>query len=905
MGYRSTLPLLALMACGRAPAAPEPTPTRSITGTVTGSVAQGVSIALRGPASATVTTDSSGRFVFEGLASGNYVVTPSLPGYAFSPENRPVVLADADLRGEDFSAARASRIAGTIRGRRTATVDLGGDAFASASVDATGSFAFRDLVDGRYTLTPHVASGTVVPASRIVEIAGGDALQQDFEVTYALSGQVVGATGVTMMLSGASSASAAISSDGSFAFNGLARGTYRLTPSKPGFVFSPPEKSVSVDEADAAGNDFQAFVAHRVCGTLAFAAFVPLTLTGATNASAVADAQGSFCFPGVADGDYLLAPSSPGLEFSPKSRAVRVHGTDVQGLEFRARMCSSDHWCWENPAVGAEALSGFWGSSPSDVWTIGASGRIFHWNGSEWAYVPSGTTAALFAVWGSSSDDVWAVGTRGTVLRWNGERWSSVASGTSAELLSIWGSSPSDVWAVGALGTDGIILHWDGKAWSRRSTGADLRSTTLKSVSGAGSGAVWTAGSSLDGTGLFRWDGAAWRSETASKPVAYFNKVWANSATDVWAVGGPAAVQHWDGSRWSEIPAPSEASPYLDFRGVWGASASDVWMSDVSQWYHWDGKGWTTWKPASYAQFWGLAGTDVWVANSYSAALWHFDGKGFVNTTPRLSSYVGCFWASASDDIWLSGDPLMHWDGARWSPWPGAPYLSSCWGTASDDIWALDYGQKELWHWDGKQWSRATTLANGAAFVWASSPYDVWMVRNDLLQDTFYHWNGKVLSAAQMPVAVGSLQSFSSMWGTSAVDVWAVGYESTLHWDGRKWSSLGPGPKVGGMWGSAADDVWAVGSEIHRWDGKQWTSYGKPGVALSSAWGSSSQDVWAIGTIGTDPLASQTAIVRWDGAAWARLPFNSGIQFSRITGTSATDVWAFGSNGAIIRYHPE
>ena len=51
-----------------------------------------------------------------------------------------------------------------------------------------------------------------------------------------------------------------------------------------------------------------------------------------------------------------------------------------------------------------------WGSGASDVWAVGDSGTILHWDGSAWTSASSGTTFALFGVWGSGANDVWAVG---------------------------------------------------------------------------------------------------------------------------------------------------------------------------------------------------------------------------------------------------------------------------------------------------------------------------------------------------------------------------------------------------------------------------------------------------------------------------------------------------------------
>ena len=69
---------------------------------------------------------------------------------------------------------------------------------------------------------------------------------------------------------------------------------------------------------------------------------------------------------------------------------------------------------------------------------------------------------SLEDVWGSSSSDVFAVGWSGTILHYEGREWSEMASGTTGVLKSVWGASPSDVFVAGRYET---ILHYDGHAW--------------------------------------------------------------------------------------------------------------------------------------------------------------------------------------------------------------------------------------------------------------------------------------------------------------------------------------------------------------------------------------------------------------------------------------------------------
>ena len=150
--------------------------------------------------------------------------------------------------------------------------------------------------------------------------------------------------------------------------------------------------------------------------------------------------------------------------------AVLVMGLLLWG---RPVLAQGPEWTWQNPLPQGNDLIAVWGSSDSDVYAVGGSGTILHYDGRAWSAMSSSTDGVLLGVWGSSGSDVYAVGLNGTILHYDGSAWSAMHSGTSQTLRGVWGSSDSDVFAVGYWGT---ILHYDGSTWSEMSsgTGVDL-----------------------------------------------------------------------------------------------------------------------------------------------------------------------------------------------------------------------------------------------------------------------------------------------------------------------------------------------------------------------------------------------------------------------------------------------
>jgi photosystem II stability/assembly factor-like uncharacterized protein len=98
-----------------------------------------------------------------------------------------------------------------------------------------------------------------------------------------------------------------------------------------------------------------------------------------------------------------------------------------------------------------------WGSSATDVWAVGFSGEILHFDGQVWTVVEGPTTRHLWAVNGTSASDVWAVGEDGVILHYDGTSWTTSAEfGAGLFLLDVWAASPTDAWVVGGYAEGNI-----------------------------------------------------------------------------------------------------------------------------------------------------------------------------------------------------------------------------------------------------------------------------------------------------------------------------------------------------------------------------------------------------------------------------------------------------------------
>jgi hypothetical protein len=275
-----------------------------------------------------------------------------------------------------------------------------------------------------------------------------------------------------------------------------------------------------------------------------------------------------------------------------------------------------------------QLLRSIWGSSATDVFTVGENGTILHYNGSSWSAMTSGTTQLLRSIWGSSATDVFTVGENGTILHYNGSSWSAVASGTKNNLYGVWGSSGSDVYAVGENGT---ILNYNGITWSAMASGT---TAVLSAIWGSSDSDVYVAKQDWPVFDVLHYNGNAWSS--VPTPLYVAERIWGSSPTDIYIVGwfppSPAGgflplILHFNGSIWAYEDRPHDAG-YGLFFDIWGSSGSDVFAVgsfDRSDIFHYDGSAWSSMNsvPTQYSLsgVWGSSGSDVYAVGENGTIL--------------------------------------------------------------------------------------------------------------------------------------------------------------------------------------------------------------------------------------------------------------------------------------------
>ncbi len=191
------------------------------------------------------------------------------------------------------------------------------------------------------------------------------------------------------------------------------------------------------------------------------------------------------------------------------------------------------HWEWQVVDTPTEhQLTGVWGRSDTDVYAVGKSATILHFDGNIWSLmefpigVPSGS---LGDVTGSpEGDEAYAVGTDGLFIAFDGDTWFAPPedTGTTENLHGICRLSANEIYAVGDEGT---FIEFDGYFWDHINSGTDRNLLSAWCRPGSDVWAVGHLNYSGMSTTVLRYDGVT---QPINHPVGHF----------MYAVGGAGSV---------------------------------------------------------------------------------------------------------------------------------------------------------------------------------------------------------------------------------------------------------------------------------------------------------------------------------------------------------------------------
>jgi hypothetical protein len=209
--------------------------------------------------------------------------------------------------------------------------------------------------------------------------------------------------------------------------------------------------------------------------------------------------------------------------------------------------------------------------------------------------------------------------------------------------------------------------------------------------------------------------GPSWSTVASSEHIRKPSAIAAIASNDIWVVGSTndtvhpirTGAEHWNGSSWSQIPAPDVGTGQNMLNGVDASASNNVWAVGYST---------LSGSQKTLIERWN--GTQWQVVTSPNAGT---GGDNVLTSVDALSSTNA--WAVGSSLTATSRKSLIQrWNGTSWtivpSPNPGTigNSLLGVAAAATNDIWAVGWKNSGdglrslLLHYDGTAWTEVAAV---------------------------------------------------------------------------------------------------------------------------------------------------------------------------------------------------
>ena len=170
-------------------------------------------------------------------------------------------------------------------------------------------------------------------------------------------------------------------------------------------------------------------------------------------------------------------------------------------------------WEWKNPLPQGNPLQAVSGNADNNVYAVGLSGTILHFDGVSWTVKPRLDVLAFTDAWVSPTGQLFAAGGHGMggagmVVHGYDAPWSVDTLPPYGVVRAVWGVSDTSVFALNEANR---VLKFTGSSWSEIGS---LPLLTAADLDGASSQLMYVSGSVQEGLNqvgaVFKYNGTTW-----------------------------------------------------------------------------------------------------------------------------------------------------------------------------------------------------------------------------------------------------------------------------------------------------------------------------------------------------------------------------------------------------------
>jgi hypothetical protein len=194
--------------------------------------------------------------------------------------------------------------------------------------------------------------------------------------------------------------------------------------------------------------------------------------------------------------------------------------------------------------------------SPDNVYAVGRSGRIRHYQNGTWTTEVSGTSSHLTGIWATSPTDIHVSTKANAALHSSGDgKWELTVMSFTGSFASIWAGSPGNVYMAGSG-----IARKKNNIWVQEDDG---ESSALTFVWGLDAEHVY-AGAALGILLFSKGDGKWSRELLGAKETVY--AMWGDKPDNLFVIAGDGLFHKGKDQNWVKVTGPGDQYDLIDVR---------------------------------------------------------------------------------------------------------------------------------------------------------------------------------------------------------------------------------------------------------------------------------------------------------------------------------------------------
>ena len=193
-------------------------------------------------------------------------------------------------------------------------------------------------------------------------------------------------------------------------------------------------------------------------------------------------------------------------------------------------------------------LYDIWGTSAANVYAVGDSGTIVHYDGENWLAMNSGVSTLITKIFGFSNNEIYTLtqddlygNYNSVILKFDGSSWNTFYE-PDFSVADIWGTSGSNLYIVGRDGGGGVLMHYKGSTWVEEfNSFPDF--VDLSSIHGVSSNEIYAISGGTSAGYIYHWKDCSTTGQYSWNQTEHVSfsgspKIWVSNENNAFAMGG-------------------------------------------------------------------------------------------------------------------------------------------------------------------------------------------------------------------------------------------------------------------------------------------------------------------------------------------------------------------------------